>query len=95
MQANTDHVMAARSKVRQVRSKAGKNSRSTKLALAKDLDYLKETNVSLSRQITETKPVGSLLNPINGFGAMGNQSQQKPNGVAGTMAKIQNGPYTP
>lgn len=75
MQANTDHVMAARSTVRQAKSKHGKNSRSTKLALAKDLDYLKETNVSLSRQITETRALGSLLaHPMTGFGATENQS---------------------
>jgi hypothetical protein len=83
--------MVTRSIVTQAGSKAGRNSNSTKLALALELDCLKETNALPSKQTTETMVVGSLLIQMNGFGATKVQLTQDPNGVDGTMALMVSG----
>ena len=89
--ANTDHAMVTRSIVAQTGSNGGRNSNSTKLALALELDCLKETNALPSKQTTDGMLVGSLLIQVNGFGVTEVQLTQEPNGVAGTLALMVSG----
>ena len=91
MLASTHHAMVIRSTVTLAESKAGKNSNSTKLALAQELDCLKETNALLSRLITVEMVAGYSVMLISGFGATEIQLLEMLSGVDGTMAQLETG----